>query len=315
MTRRLNLFLLILLIVIGGPFWWLLLDTSQVGAEDKRIDLSELRALADAQPGQKPTRVNMELAAWRLVPGDIMAAGSGLKRRMVAALAFRLEVPGNGPVMIDSGTTRAIAREMGFDRFDAQAQSRIDSDLRSASLILLTHEHPDHAGGLALAARAPDGASLMQRVVMNREQVPGSAATTASHWPHGTVPGMVLNGSGAQAVAPGVVVLPSPGHTPGSQMVYVRLASGAEYLFAGDTASMAVNWIEQRPRSRLLTEWLAPEDRKATVGWLRAIAEAKRRAPGLHIVPGHDFEWLHDRDHNSGVIGRSSAGAENVSGN
>jgi glyoxylase-like metal-dependent hydrolase (beta-lactamase superfamily II) len=315
MTRRLNIFLLVLLVLIGAPFWWLLLDTSQIGVEEKRIDIGELRALADAQLGQKPTRVNMELAAWRLVPGDIMAAGSGLKRRLVGAIAFRLEVPGKGPVMIDSGTTRAIAGEMGFDLFDREAQGRIDADLRSASLILLTHEHPDHAGGLAAAARARDGSAIMQRVVLNREQVPGSAASADSHWPRGAVPGMVLNGSGAQAVAPGVVVLPGPGHTPGSQMIYVRLASGAEYLFAGDTASMAVNWIEQRPRSRLLSNWLAPEDRKATVGWLRAIAEVKRTAPNLHIVPGHDFEWLHDRDNNSGVIGRSSQGAENVSGN
>lgn len=315
MTRRLNLFLLVLLIAIGGPFWWLLLDSSQIGAAKKQIDLAELRRLADSLPGPKPTQVSMEMAAWRLVPGDVMAAGSGLKRRLVGALSFRLEVPGKGPIIIDTGMTMQIAKEMGFERFDREAQIRIDENLHKASLILLTHEHPDHAGGVAAIAAGRGGLAVMQRIVMNGEQVPGSPATANSHWPLGAMPGIVLSGDRAQAVAPGVVVLPTPGHTAGSQMVYVRLAAGAEYLFAGDTASLAVNWIEQRPRSRLLTDWLAPEDRRATAGWLQAIADAKRQAPALHIVPGHDFEWLYDHDHKSGVTGTSARWAENVSGN
>ena len=55
-----------------------------------------------------------------------------------------------------------------------------------------------------------------------------------------------------QAVAPGVVVIPAPSHTLGSQMVFVKLADGREFLFAGDIATMASSWRELRARSRLI---------------------------------------------------------------
>ena len=38
------------------------------------------------------------------------------------------------------------------------------------------------------------------------------------------------------AFASGIALIKAPGHTPGSQMIYVKLASGAEYLFVGDAA-------------------------------------------------------------------------------
>ena len=36
------------------------------------------------------------------------------------------------------------------------------------------------------------------------------------------------------AVAPGVVLVSAPGHSPGSQLVYVRLADYREVLLVGD---------------------------------------------------------------------------------
>src|SRR3989442_414512 len=35
-------------------------------------------------------------------------------------------------------------------------------------------------------------------------------------------------------LAPGIAVIKAPGHTPGSQMVFVALESGKEYLLIGD---------------------------------------------------------------------------------
>jgi len=79
-------------------------------------------------------------------------------------------------------------------------------------------------------------------------------------------------------------------------MIYVRLADGREVLFAGDIATMAASWQELRARSRLIGDYLAPEDRREVYAWLRTIRALKAEAPGLLIVPGHDFEWLiHDK--------------------
>jgi glyoxylase-like metal-dependent hydrolase (beta-lactamase superfamily II) len=91
-----------------------------------------------------------------------------------------------------------------------------------------------------------------------------------------------------KAIAPGVVLIRARGHTPGSQMIYVRRADGHEYIFMGDTASLAGNVVEVRARSRLVGDHLAKEDRSAVLGQLRALQQLAIADPQLTLVPGHD---------------------------
>ncbi len=301
MTRRLNTFLLALLLMIGAPAYWLLKDTSPYGVPAKQLDIVQLRTLAKAIPGQKPSRIEMELVAWRRVPGDLFAAGSGLKRRVIGVMVFRLEVPGQGPVMIETGTTQTLADQLGMDRFDSAAQKNVDSLLRQSSMILVTHEHADHLGGLAALGAAEGGLAVLSRAKLNAQQMPSSPISAKLPWPSGVLLHPEISGSQPQAVAPGIVTIPTPSHSPGSQMIFVTLDDGREFLFAGDIASMAVNWREQRPRSRFLSDFYAPEDRQAVIGWLQAIAALRKSAPGLRVLPSHDYEWYSDPLSRSGV--------------
>ena len=84
-------------------------------------------------------------------------------------------------------------------------------------------------------------------------------------------------------------------------MVFVRLADGREFLFAGDIATMARSWQELRARSRLIGDYFAPEDRAEIYAWLKTIRALKAQSPGLVILPGHDFEWLIEPD-NRGFV-------------
>ena len=301
MTKRLNLFLLCLLLAIGGPFYWLLMDSSPWNVPAQPLDIADLRALAEAQPGAKPSKVEMEVVGWRLLPGNLLTAGSGIKRRMKANIAFILAVPDQGPVMIETGMTAQQSAANNNDRYDAEAQRRVDAAMRSASLILATHEHPDHIGGLAGLAGSAEGLTVLTKARLNAWQVPQADSGGQLGWPKSMTIAPSLIGNQPQAAAPGVVVIPAPGHSPGSQMIYVRLNSGAEYLFAGDIASMAANWQEQRPRSRLVTDFIAREDRRASLAWLATVARLKKQAPALHVIASHDFEWLFDPENRSGV--------------
>ena len=119
-------------------------------------------------------------------------------------------------------------------------------------------------------------------------------------WPK-PLPAPSIAGSAPIAIAPGVVVIPAPSHTPGSQMVFVRLAGGREYLFAGDIATMAQSWRELRARSRLIGDWLAPENRGEVFAWLRTIRALKAEAPRLEVVAGHDYEWIDHREGHRGI--------------
>ncbi len=288
MTRRLNFWLLVLLIVVGLPCYWLLIDNRPGDTQAKPVSMARLRELAASMPGKAPSAVEIELVSYRRLPGTLFVAGGGVKRNLIGVMAFRLPVPGGRPIVIDSGMTPAAASAMGMEKFDPGAQARIDAALREASTVLLTHEHIDHAGGL-VALRDP---AIFAQARLNPGQVPGSPLAEQLPWPKGLALQPTLTGTAPQAVAPGVVVVPAPSHTPGSQLIFVRLADGREFLFTGDIATMARNWVQLRARSRLVGSHFAAEDRGEVFAWLRTIRALKAAAPQLTVVPGHDWEWI-----------------------
>lgn len=314
MTRRINLFLLILLILVGVPVWYLFIDSSPWSDKAARLDVAGARQLVAAAPGQKPDKVAFELVGFRSATGNLLASGSGFRPQLVGVMAYRLEVPGARPIMIDTGITPAYAQELGMKNFDAAAQSRVNESLREASLILVTHEHADHLGGLAALTGAPGGAALAATVRLNKYQVPGNSGTPALTWAPGIDIPATIAQDRPQMVAPGVVVLPTPGHTPGSQMIYVQLANGAELLFAGDTAPREVSWLERRPPSRFLTDFRTPQDRVALIGWLNALHDLTKSDPRLNIVPGHDLDWLIDPNNKTPLVNMRDKPRQKVAG-
>ena len=129
MTHRLNLILLSLALLFGLPYYWYLIDNSGADLPAKPITMGQLRSLAVSLPGQAPAAVQLEWAAHRRVPGNIMVAGAGIKRKLVGYMAFRLPVPGGKPIMIDSGITAEDGRAMQVERHFGDAQSRIERAL------------------------------------------------------------------------------------------------------------------------------------------------------------------------------------------
>lgn len=84
------------------------------------------------------------------------------------------------------------------------------------------------------------------------------------------------------------MLIKAPGHTPGSQMVYVQTANGTEVLFIGDVAWHFRNIELLRERARLVTWLFLKEDRRAVFGQFAALKRLPGDEPGIHIVPGHD---------------------------
>jgi glyoxylase-like metal-dependent hydrolase (beta-lactamase superfamily II) len=138
------------------------------------------------------------------------------------------------------------------------------------------------------------GAPLRQAARLNAQQLPSAPLASELPWRERDGLSARIAPGAAQAVAPGVVVIPAPSHTPGSQMIFVRLANGREYLFTGDIATLDSSWRELRARSRLVGDVLAPEQRGEVFAWLRTIRALKAQAPGMVVVPGHDIEAISD---------------------
>jgi glyoxylase-like metal-dependent hydrolase (beta-lactamase superfamily II) len=289
--------------LVAIPYYWLLIDTGPSDAAPRRIDLGRLRAEAGKLAGPLPTAIEAALPASDTYPGTLLVASGGLKTDRVGAVVYRLVTP-DGDTVIDAGLNPDQAMAAGFSAHDAAAQRTVDGWLGKARRIVLTGQDIDHIGGLIAS---PSRAILAARTIANPDQakrisqlVPLMANAQA----------LKQHADDYAAIAPGVVMLCTPGHTPGSQMIYVRLASGREWLFAGDTMPMERNLTWLRPRSRYMAQWHGAEDRAAVIGWLKGLAAVQQHAPGLIIVPSHDVSWLNEAEEKLGIaVVRSQAAA------
>lgn len=280
--------MIILAVLIALPFYWLLIDARTDPFPPNTIDIGRLRQAAQDIPGARPISIEYTAVAVRRLPGALLVAGGGLKQDFVGSTAFRLVTPG-GDTVIDSGLTEQQAREIGFKAYNPQAQRTVDQWMQKARIILFTHEHADHIGGFLGSPAFP---AIARKAVITPEMLPGIRSISAGA--AARLPKPLVFGDYA-AVAPGVVLLHTPGHTPAAQMIYVQLQNGREYLFTGDTASMRRNISWQRPRSRLMTDWVQPENRNATISWIKGLAALQKAAPRLTLVYSHDLTWLQSK--------------------
>ena len=107
---------------------------------------------------------------------------------------------------------------------------------------------------------------------------------------------------GYYRLAPGMVLIKAPGHTPGGQMVYVRLQNGAEYLLVGDVVwnSESIDRLVGRP---LLMNLAMNEDQAALGSEIRALYNLARSEP-IHLVVSHDGEQI-EQYMRQGLLGSS----------
>lgn len=109
MTRRINLLLMILLVFVGAPVWYLFIDSSPWSSRPARLDIAGARQLVAAGRGQKPDKVAFELIGFRSSTSNLLAAGSSFRPQLAGVMAYRLDVPGAPPIMIETGPTPAHA--------------------------------------------------------------------------------------------------------------------------------------------------------------------------------------------------------------
>jgi glyoxylase-like metal-dependent hydrolase (beta-lactamase superfamily II) len=299
MTHRLNLLLLALVLMVAGPFYWLLLDNPSRAVAPHPLTMARLRALGDSLPGPRPTAINVRMVASDRSSGDLLAAGAGIKRRLYSVLSYRLDRPGTAPIVIDTGIDGRLAPARHIENVSTHRQALLDADMKRAALILATDESIEMLSGLAALTATPGGEAALARARLNRWQLPEATRAAGLAWAPGLAAAPTIAGPVPLAVAPGVVVIPAGAPTPGSQMVYVHLADGREYLLAGPVAPYAMNLADLRTRSRLMDLWEGPQDRAGAMRWLVTLRALQREAPGLFIAPGHDVYALTDPQHPS----------------
>lgn len=284
---------LLMLVAVGvAAYWWLLVETHTASPDAYPIDIAQVRRLADAQRGEKPRLIRVETVAHLAAPKTIVVAGDGWDKIDLPVSSYELVYDGR-TVIVDTALNKRVAKDMGAPSFDEAAYARMSGALAKASIIIATHEHPDHVGGLLAQ---PDPRKFLGTTRLTREQVAELKANLATepfallHLPANLFGGYrPLDYARYQAIAPGVVLIKAPGHTPGSQMVYVRRADGAEILLVGDVAWRMRNIDAQREKARVVA-FMAGENRDEVRNELAGLHQLHVAHPEIHMMPGHDAE-------------------------
>jgi glyoxylase-like metal-dependent hydrolase (beta-lactamase superfamily II) len=173
----------------------------------------------------------------------------------------------------------------GSAAFDGDAWDSVVAAMDGAEQIVITHEHPDHLGG---AARHPRPDALVANLRLTQEQLANEDELAAIDFPVELRAGLTpMVYDDAIAIAPGVVLKKAPGHTPGSQMVFVTLASGRELLFVGDVVWNLDAITELVYRPRLITDLVIGENRESAIHQLRALRDLLDSGE-VAIVVSHD---------------------------
>jgi glyoxylase-like metal-dependent hydrolase (beta-lactamase superfamily II) len=278
------------LLLAGAGLWrWLTAREPVPETTSYTIDLEALHALAESLPGPKPRAIRSALVAEASMPRGAVFAGEPLAPHPQVHQVFQV-LFASGYGLIDAGFPAATFEQMqalgdGQGRFHADTFDAVTRAFAGADWIVVTHEHFDHlAGASALPVEhAPrlrlNAAQLANTRALDDSEVPAALRAALEPLPDAT----------AQALAPGVVLLAAPGHTPGSQIVYVERHDGRRALFLGDVAWHGRQIRELHYRPRLVTLLLG-EDRAQVMGQLRALHTLGAAHPEVAQVVSHDAE-------------------------
>jgi len=260
--------------------------------------------LPSARPPQEMAVFSVVTGVNHRVAAFGYRGGSLFERRDFSMAGALLKHP-KGDLLIDTGfgrnideqfhTLPAIFRAITFYSLWQPAADQLKAsgyDPKSLHAVLLTHSHWDHVSGLPDFPGVPvwvtpeehefikksgdmDFCKLFPGILYEEYGFEGGPylGFPASHDVYG-------DGS--------IVVVPAPGHTPGSVIVFVTLPSRTLYAFVGDLVYQ-LEGITQREERPWLVRRKADTDTEGNRENLLRIIALKQRLPELIIVPAHDM--------------------------
>ena len=239
--------------------------------------------------------------------GFAVRGGSLTKPLVNAVVAFVVEHP-RGRLLIDAGAGRQVTEHLKTTplllralasltvkapTLDALASRGLGpQDLRG---VVLTHSHWDHVSGLEDLREVPvwitpeelaharsddEGGKLYRQLEAGGQfQLQELRFADERYGPFAASHDFFGDGS--------VVLVPMPGHTPGSIAVFVTLPDGKRFLVIGDTSwtREGVDWPAEKPwLARRMVDFDAAGVREQLV----LLHQLQRANPNLVIVPAHD---------------------------
>ena len=250
-------------------------------------DLADIRRVATLIPGRKPLRINVLKFAESHRTKNFSVKGEPATPSIQARTVFQV-IYADGNVMVDAGMDLPMHKQIGRgaeEPYFAEQAQQVDKALRGARAIIFTHEHGDHVTGVV---RTPYLAELAPKTILTRAQV--HTLETTPQFPDLRITEEqaqryhIIDYDQYMAFAPGWVLIKAPGHTPGSQMMFITLDSGREYLLIGDAAwhMDSVRKVTGKDAPWIVEDTNAVNDQ---LKWLNGLYNSEKN---LVIIASHD---------------------------
>lgn len=235
--------------------------------------------------------------------------GGALGEERVFGMAAILVRHPQGALLIDAGFGRNVDAHVLTTPWLMRKTSRYEKEapaadqLRAAGVdpaglrgIVLTHAHWDHVSGVEDFPGVPVWVTQAERDFIASGHIGARLATSFGELPYriyGFADGPYLGFEASHDVFKDgtVVLVPSPGHTPGSVIAFVTPPGERRYAFVGDLVWQreGIEIPAERPwLSRRLVDVDAPQVRNGIVR-LHGLSKV---VPGLVVVPAHDRRVL-----------------------
>lgn len=225
----------------------------------------------------------------------------------IAQVAYLVKHPNGTNFLIDASLSAHgkddVKRFSWFHQLilDYQAEGSLGEALKKAGsprldFVLLTHSHWDHAGGLRDLEhpRVVMGPGELEFVRSIPKDAP--PVSMADHLEGAALEAVAFDGPAYEEFPAShdwfgdgsVVVVPMPGHTPGSIGVFLNGVKGRRLFFIGDTG-WSMDAVEGPSHKLKLASDLTDWNRAILAETLWRVHHLHRRDPSVLIVPAHDM--------------------------
>ena len=297
MKRFLLLVAVLLLVALGALTWTFMPQDLEVPAA---APVTSPAAMATANVEIKAILAGKMYSS----AGFAYRGGSLLEERVFNMGGILVEHP-KGKLLFDTGfgstvdeqfksTPWLMQKTARFEREPTVAAQLAGAGIAQTALtgVVLTHAHWDHVSGLVDLRNVPVFVTQAELDFVNS----GNPATalarelgTKNYQTYAFDGGPYLGfehshdffGDGS------VVLVPAPGHTPGSIFAFIATSDGKRYVLIGDTAWQSEG-VDRPAEKPWLSRRLVDSDGDQVRALLVRLHQLKQAMPDLIIVPAHD---------------------------
>ncbi|HEY4141115.1 MAG TPA: MBL fold metallo-hydrolase [Pseudolabrys sp.] len=257
-----------------------------------QVPLSHIRRLAGLLPGAWPVAVNAVRVAASVRPAKFVIGGTDETPVTMPRSAFQVVYP-DCTVMIDSGldqeTHDSFSTPDKREPYFSAEFAKLQMALNAARMIVLTHFHADHVAGVTQADNFNELAAKTFITVATAQ-----CLLNTPHKPHLMMTAERINQfnifdyGDCYPIAPGMVLIKTPGHSVDHQMVYIALQSGREILHSVDVGWVLDNIAQIKGKA---APWVK-EDVPAVMGQLRWLNAVLNKEKNVTLLVTHDDTLL-----------------------